>query len=160
MKNLIMILIAFATMQASAQEQKRDLKKQRMATKMDYSPEQMAELQTKKLTLNLDLNEKQQKEISAIYLDNAKLKKGQKEAYLQAKEKDENKSVSKEKRFKMANARLDQQIEMKRKMKGILSSEQYEKWDQMKEKSGHKSKKHHKRSQHRKDAVPKQKTNQ
>ena len=127
MKKLIMILIAVATLQVSAQDQKREMTKQRMTSKMDYSPEETAQLQSKKLTLKLDLNSKQQKEVSDLFLEQAKLRQSQKETYLESKAKEENKTFSKEERFKMANARLDQQIEMKKKMKDILSAEQYEK---------------------------------
>ena len=160
MKKLIMILIAVATLQVSAQDQKREMKKQRMTSKMDYSPEEMAQLQSKKLTLKLDLDAKQQNEVSALLLEQAKLRQSKKEAYLKSKDKEETKTFSKEERFKMANARLDQQIEMKKKMKGILSTEQYEKWGKMNEGRSRQGKKYHMRSRHKKDGMPQQKAKQ
>ena len=78
------------------------------------------------LTLKFDLDAKQQNEVSALLLKQAKLRQSKKEAYLNSKAIEE-----KENRFKMANARLDRQIEMKKKMKDILSTDQYEKWGKL-----------------------------
>ena len=39
------------------------------------------------------------------------------------------KTIHKEDKFKMMNARLDHQIEKKQKMKSILNDEQFEKWE-------------------------------
>lgn len=142
MKKVIMILFAFATLHASAQDQKRDFKKQRMTSKMDYSPEEMAQLQSKKLTLKLDLDAKQQKDVSDLFLEQAKIRQSKKEAFLQSKAKEEKKKFSKEERLKMANERLDQQIDMKKKMKTILSTEQYEKWGKMDKKRNFKNKRY------------------
>ncbi|MEO9076637.1 MAG: hypothetical protein ABI263_04995 [Gelidibacter sp.] len=142
MKKLVMIMIAVATLQVSAQDQKREFKKHRMASKMDYTPEQMAQLQAKKMTLALDLSDKQQKEMSAVFLEQAKFRQSKREAYLKSKDTAETQTWSKEERFKMTNARLDQQIEMKKKMKSILSTDQYEKWGEMKDKRGHHSKRY------------------
>ena len=155
-----MILIAIATLQVSAQEQKRDVKKQRMESKMHYSPEQMAQLQAKRMTLKLDLTDKQQKAVSALFLENAKLRQTKKEAYLQSKSNDEKKIWSKEERFQMANARLDHKIEMKKKMKTILSTEQFEKWGQMNDRRGHQSKKYAMRSGAKKHGMPREKAKQ
>ncbi|MGV8814874.1 MAG: hypothetical protein ACOH2D_13605 [Gelidibacter sp.] len=149
MKKIVMIIIAVATLQVSAQEQKREVRKQRMESKTSYSPEEMAQLQAKKMTLILDLSDKQQKEMSAVFLEQAKLRQSKKEAYLKSKEKAEVKTWSKEERFKMANARLDQQIEMKKKMKSILSSEQYEKWGKMNEKRDQHSKRYARHSKNK-----------
>ncbi|HUH28353.1 hypothetical protein [Gelidibacter sp.] len=160
MKKLIMIIIAFATLQVSAQEQKREMKKQHMTSKMEYSPEEMAQLQTKKMTLKLDLDAKQQNEVSALLLEQAKLRQSKKDAFSDSKAKEEKKTFSKEERFKMANARLDRQIEMKKKMKGILSPEQYDKWSKMNEGRNRHGKNHNMRSSHKKDGMSPQKRKQ
>lgn len=160
MKKLIMILIAVATLQVSAQDQKSAMKKERISSKMDYSPEEMAQLQSKKLTLKLDLNSKQQKEVSALFLEQFQMRQSKKEAYLQAKAKEDNKSFSKEERFKMANARLDQQIELKKKMKNILSEEQYKKWGKMNERRSRKGKRHAWRSKNNKKEMHHRKSKQ
>ena len=157
MKKLVMIMIAVATLQVSAQAQKREFRKQRMESKNPYSPEEMAQLQAKKMTLILDLSDQQQKEMSAVFLEQTKLRQIKKEAYLRSKDKTEAKTLTKEERFKMANARLDQQIETKKKMKSILSSDQYEKWGKMNEKRGQHSKRyamHSKNKAHK--TVPKE----
>lgn len=147
-------MLAMATLQVSAQDRKGEMKKQRMASTMKYSPEEMAQLQSKKLTLKLDLDTKQQSEISALFLEQAKLRQNKKQAYLKSKNNEEKKTFSKDERFKMANARLDQQIEMKKKMKTILSTDQYEKWGKMNEKRSHQAKRHAMYSKNRKDRTP------
>lgn len=153
-------MIAVATLQVSAQDQKREMKKQRMTSKINYSPEEMAQLQSKKMTLKLDLDAKQQNEISALLLDQAKMRQSKKEAYLKSKDKKEKKAFTKDERFKMANARLDQQIEMKKKMKSILSTDQYEKWGKMNERRSHQGKKSKMRYRHKNDRMRQQKAKQ
>lgn len=140
MKKLVLIIIAFATLHVSAQEQKRELKKQHRSENANYSPEESAQLQTKRLTLKLDLNEKQQKEVSILFLEEATLRQSRKEAFSEVKAKAENNSLSKEDRLKMKNDRLDHQIALKKKMKSILSTEQYDKWGTMSSKQ-HQNKK-------------------
>ncbi len=148
MKKLVMILIAFATLQLSAQEQKREMRKDRTESKMDYSPEEIAQLKAKKMTLKLDLNDKQQREVSSIFLEEAKFRADKKSGM--SKDKAEQ-SMSNEERLKMKNERLDRQIAMKKKMKTILSAEQYEKWEKMGAKRGHKGehKGSHKKATHK-----------
>lgn len=153
-------MIAIATLQVSAQDQKREMKKQHMTSKVKYSPEEMAQLQSKKLTLKLDLDAKQQNEVSALLLEQEKLRQSKKEAYLQSKDKEEKKAFTKDERFKMANARLDQQIEMKKKMKSILSTDQYEKWDKMNERRSHQSKKSKMRYRPKNDGMRQKKAKQ
>ncbi|WP_133757362.1 hypothetical protein [Gelidibacter sediminis] len=131
MKKLVMILVAFATLQVSAQEQKKEMRKEHAESKMQYSPEESAQLKAKQMTLKLDLNDKQQKEVSAIFLEEAKFRANKKAAM--SKDKAEQ-SMSKEELLKMKNERLDRQIAMKKKMKTVLSAEQYEKWEKMSQK--------------------------
>lgn len=153
-------MIAIATLQVSAQDQKREMKKQHMTSKVNYSPEEMAQLQSKKLTLKLDLDAKQQNEVSALLLEQAKLRQSKKEAYLKSKDKEEKKAFTKDERFKMANARLDQQIEMKKKMKSILSTDQYEKWGKMNERRSHQGKRSKMRYKPKNDGMRQQKAKQ
>src|SRR5690606_26273671 len=83
-------------------------------------------------------NESQQKQINALLLEEAKARAEKKAAYGKMKDNANAKAtISKEDRVKMANERLDKQIEMKAKMKGILNADQYAKWERkMTEKSG------------------------
>ena len=118
MKKLVMIAIALITIQVSAQEGKN--------RHADFSPEEMAQLQTKKMTLALDLTEAQQQQISAINLENAKVRKAKMES---RRQKVKGEKPSKEDMLKMKNERLDAQIANKKRMKTILNAEQYEKWE-------------------------------
>lgn len=152
MKNLLMIAIALITVSATAQEQKREARKgemkQRMEMRQDMTPQEMAELQTKKMTLHLDLNDKQQAEVQKLLLDEATARKAKMAEYKAKKESASDEKLSKEDRLKMQNERLDHQIAMKRKMKAILSAEQYEKFEAMQAKrDGNKRRMYHKKSE-------------
>ena len=132
MKKLCIIAIAFITLQATAQEEKPALSKskvERMTS--DMSPEDIAQIQTKRMTLEYDLNESQQKQVNALFLEEAKARAEKKEAYNKIKNNaDAKSSITKEDRVKMMNEHLDHQIAMKAKMKKILNADQYAKWEQ------------------------------
>lgn len=138
MKNLFMIAIAFLTINATAQERKKEAHKgdtkERKEMRQEMSPEETAKLQTKKMALQLDLTEQQQVEVEKVLLADATNRKTNMEAFKAKKEKAEGEKPSKEDRLKMTNERLDHQIEMKRKMKAILNAEQYEKFEKIQEK--------------------------
>jgi periplasmic protein CpxP/Spy len=136
MKKLILIAIAMIAIQVSAQDTKERPNRERSAKIdkfQDLTPEEMASLQTKKMTLQLDLNESQQKEIQKINLENATERKAKMEARKAQKENETMAKPSKEERLKMMNERLDNQIEMKGKMKKILNDEQFAKWEKQQE---------------------------
>ena len=140
MKKVLLIAIALITVNATAQEHKRerqrDNQKERFQHLEDFSPEEIATLQTKKMALQLDLTESQQKEIKAIHLEQAKARKTEMEA--RKKMREENKEVKplKEDRFNRANSQLDKQLASKAKMKSILSKEQFEKFERTAAKRG------------------------
>lgn len=92
--------------------------------------EQQAELQTKKMKLDLNLNDKQAAEIKSILTKQAE-KRTAKRNEMQAKNK-EGQKPSKDERFKMKNAMLDEQIAHKAEMKKILNAEQFAKWEENK----------------------------
>ena len=130
MKKLIFIALAFIAVQATAQQRNDRPNRpqgERMERFKDMTPEEMATLQTKKMALQMDLTESQQKEIQKINLENAKERKARMEA---RRNSGNMRNLSKEERLKIANERLDRQIEMKAKMKKILNEEQYAKWEQ------------------------------
>lgn len=135
MKNLLMIVLAVVTISVSAQERKRDgqkgAMKEHMELHQDMTPQEMASLQTKKMTLQLDLTDKQQKEVESILLEEAKMRKAKMAERKAKMGKTDGVKPSKEERLKMVNERLDQQIEMKKKMKAILNAKQYEKFEAM-----------------------------
>ncbi len=86
--------------------------------------EQMATLQTKKMTLALDLTSAQQKQVQALNLENANMRKEKMETV-----KGERKDFSSEERFAHQNERLDHMIAQKDKMKKILNEDQFSKWE-------------------------------
>ena len=141
MKKLVMICIAIATLQVSAQEQKREMRKLRTASRTSFTPEEMAQLQAKKMVLTLDLNEKQQKEMSALLLEQAKLRQSEREAFIHSKNDTESKTLAKADRFKMTDANVDKKIEKQKKKKRILSDEQHQKWAKMEKKRNYQGKK-------------------
>lgn len=104
----------------------------------DLTPEERVELQVKKMTLDLDLSAKQQNEIKTILLENAKLRETKIAEMKKRKESGE--KLTKEERLKMENERLDNQIEMKQKMKTILTVEQMKKWEEKQERREEKMK--------------------
>lgn len=142
MKKIIIILIALATLQVTAQEKKRELKqdgqRERMETIKDLSPDEIATLRTKKMTLHLDLNEAQQNKIQDLFLEEAKMRKAKMEEHKAMKESSETKTFTKEDKYKMMNDRLDHQIEVKQKIKSILNADQFEKWEASMGKMEHK----------------------
>lgn len=122
MKKLVLISMIFIGLQVVAQNQGR-------GQMSNLSPEESATIQTKKMTLLLDLTELQQSEIQKIYLENATTRKAHMEARRTEKPSPENRATR-------VNARLDQRIAMKAKMKKILNNEQYAKWEEFQENSG------------------------
>ena len=133
MKNIIYALAILFTLNIAAQEgsdhkgkDKRGMNKELLK---DLTPEQHATLQTKKLTLVLDLSDRQQSQILALNTTVATKRKAKMTAFKAMKEKGE--KPTKEQRYQMMNERLDAKIAYKKKMKEILSNEQYERWEKM-----------------------------
>ena len=90
------------------------------------------------MTLDLDLDAQQQKEVKTIFLEQAK-KREAKMAEMKAK-REKGEKPSADERFEMKNEMLDNQIEMKAKMKKILKPEQYKKWEENQEEKAAKAK--------------------
>lgn len=155
MRTLILIAVAFISLQAVAQgKRKADSKpgnNERMEMFKDLTPDEIATLQSKKMTLALDLSEKQQAQVKALFLEQAIERKAKMEEREKLMKDKDAKKPSKEERLKMQNARLDAQIEMKKKMKSILTADQYEKWEKtqgrrMKDNKGEQKKRLRKRN--------------
>ena len=117
MKKLILAIALVMTTLTFAQDRKQGREK--------LTPEQQTELHVKKMTLDLDLDAQQQKEVKTILLEQAK-KREAKMAEMKAK-REKGEKPSADERFEMKNEMLDNQIEMKAKMKKILKPEQYKK---------------------------------
>ncbi|MFK7747794.1 MAG: hypothetical protein AB8B65_05365 [Kordia sp.] len=139
MKNIIYALALLFTLNIAAQEGpdhkgkkgKRGMQKEML---QDMTPQQIATLQTKKLTLALDLSDKQQRQTMALQTEVATERKAKMEAHKAKKEKGE--KPTKAERYQMMNERLDAKIAYKKKMKEILTDEQYTKWEKMQAKKG------------------------
>lgn len=142
MKRLIVIAIALICIQGFAQEERKERsnRHERAQRMDDLTPEEAATLQTKKMTLQFDLNEKQQKDIYKMNVENATKRKEMMATFKAKKESGSDEKPSKEERLKMTNAKLDHQIAMKAKMKTILNTEQYIKWDKSQEKMANREK--------------------
>lgn len=119
MKKLIVTIVLVISSLSFAQE------------KSKLSPEQQTELQVKKMTLALDLDTKQQNELKTILLEQNK-KRATKIAELKDKKKQGVKLSANEK-FEMKSKMLDEKIEHKARMKKILKTEQFQKWEQHQE---------------------------
>jgi len=129
MKKLILITLAFISIQAFAQPENREGRRGKMEKMKNLSAEDAAELGTKKMTLALDLTEPQQSEVQAILLEEAKFRKQKMKEREDRREEAKKARLSQEERLEMKKEKLDRQIEMKQKMKSILDQEQYDKWE-------------------------------
>ncbi|KAJ1463642.1 hypothetical protein T484DRAFT_1758675 [Baffinella frigidus] len=110
----------------------------------DLSPKQMATLRTKKMTLALDLTKTQQDKMHTLHLEDAKARKDQMKKREQHKGTEKRK-LSSEEKYKKMNSVLDRKIEIKSKMKSILTEDQFQKWERSQKQSRNKKKKHHMR---------------
>lgn len=93
------------------------------------TPEQRTQIQLKKMTLDLDLNSNQQEQVGKILAEQSAKREAMRA------ERKAKMEASKADRFAMRNQMLDQQIDMKNKMKSILSPDQYTKWETLREKN-------------------------
>ena len=125
MKKLLILTLALLTFQiTTAQEGNREMKRQQQSKMQDMTPEEAANLKVKRMTLNLDLSDMQQKQVYELFL-----KSEQERQQIRETNRNQSERPSKEDKLKRENARLDKQIEMKKKMKDILNDEQYAKWE-------------------------------
>ena len=85
------------------------------------TPEQHAELATLKMALNLDLTDAQRTQIKALNLETAK-KRHEKRA-----NRDKKKELSSEELYNLQKQRLEDQLATSKKLKSILTDEQFEK---------------------------------
>lgn len=147
MKKLIIIALALVSLQAIAQDQKKEKqsKGERAEKMMNLPAEDIAALKTKKMTLHLDLNKSQQAKIMEINLENATKRKAMIAKRKAKKESGEAIKPTPEQRLKMENAKLDYKIAMKAKMKNILNDEQYAKWEKFQMRKGKSKKKDRKK---------------
>lgn len=132
MKNLIAIALVVFTLNAMAQNQRKNRSDRQAGyeTMKQMTPNERADLQSKKLTLRLDLSDAQQQKVQAIVLKHAKANENNRKTWRSSVDASDTKPTQAEV-LKMRNNRLDQQIEMKREMKAILTPEQYDKFEKI-----------------------------
>ena len=132
MKTILIIVMTFSSLSAMTQERKRDIKmserSERIDNLKDFSPEEMATIKSKKLALQLDLDDAQQQQIKMLFLEQSKLRGNRMEQRQKQMENAKNNNISKEERFKILNNSLDDKLDIRNKIKDILTQEQYEKW--------------------------------
>ena len=126
MKKVCIVALLVIGLSNFAQERKERHPKGEME---QMTPEQRNQLHLKKMTLDLDLNAKQQEQLTKILADQSAKREAMKAEHKAKME--EAKAIS----FEMKKKILDEQIEIKNKMKSILSPEQFAKWEMRKEKN-------------------------
>jgi protein CpxP len=97
-----------------------------------FTPEQSNQLMLKKMTLELELSAKQQEQLKPIIAEQNRKRESRMKEMKANKETDS--KLSSDERFSRKSQMLDEQIDLKVKMKSILSVDQFEKWDAMKSK--------------------------
>ena len=143
MKRLLLVAIAFFTLNAVAQEKKTKsvtLNKEQHTKQQHSTPEEMATMKTKKLSQQLDLTSNQQKEVYNLILEYSK---GDTESKLKIKEEIASKDkidMQEAKKAYIIN-REKQMDQMNSKFKDILNDEQYKKYEKISSKSQGKRKK-------------------
>jgi len=125
MKKLFIAALLIVGMTSFAQDRKERPGREAME---NLTPDQRNQLMLKKMTLELDLTAKQQEQMSKVIAEQTAKREAMKASRKAATEK-----PTSDERFAMKNKMLDEQIAMKAKMKGILSPEQFTKWEAMKE---------------------------
>lgn len=139
MKKVVNILIFVLAFTLTAQAQKRHKK----GKWKQLTTEQQATLSVKKMALALDLSDAQQRQIKPLLKQQIADKKANWEKLKKQKEND--KKLTTDERFKMQNARLDKQLAFQKQMKRILNDEQYAKFKKMKKHRKHKMKRYAKK---------------
>lgn len=125
-----MILLGFV-MNAQHAPGRNDGKMHRREQVKDFTPEQKAELQTKRMTLELDLTDAQQNTIKAHILQ--RLNEREKAKGARKANREAGKRPGAEERFAMENRKLDEKIATKAFYKKTLSTQQFEKLENMKQ---------------------------
>lgn len=124
MKKLVLALAIMVSALSFAQEGKRE----RMTA------EQRTDKQVKEMTASLNLTEKQQGEVKALLMEQAK-KREAKKAEMKAN-RESGQEMSDEQRADMKKRMIDEQLEVKTKMKKILTEEQLQKMQEIRREKG------------------------
>ena len=127
MKNIASILVfVFAFTFGTQAQKKRDFRSAKLTI------EQQTSLKVKQMTLALDLSDKQKKQVQSLLLAASLNKKAFMEKRKEAR-KDKKRPTSDE-IYAMKSQLLDNQIAMKRSMKSILNSTQFQRLEDIQKK--------------------------
>lgn len=126
MKNLILTMAMLLSLTTIAQHEDRERNHRKEMSEM--TAEQVATLHTKKMALALDLTSKQQEQVLKINLEEAEFRKAKMEERKAKKEEGEAKKPTSDERFKTQNQMLDHKLAHQKKLKEILTDEQFELW--------------------------------
>ena len=135
----LLALFIYFSLTTNAQNKQLFKNKKRLTT------EQLTTLKVKKMTLELELSEVQQKKLSPVI---TKLISERKiEADRMRKSINEVKHIDVSNRYEMANKFLDRKIMFQKKMRSILTEEQYKKFKSLEKKRNQmiKKRRHHKK---------------
>ncbi len=102
--------------------QQRDMAGKERAQMIQMSSEERAVIASKRMALALDLTEAQRVEIEKLHLERAK----NRETVITERRKVAKANAAK--RYARMNKNLDKRMEQQKKMKQILTEEQYDKW--------------------------------
>ena len=135
----LLALFIYFSLTTNAQNKQLFKNKKRLTT------EQLTKLKVKKMTLELELSEVQQKKLTPVI---TKLISERKiEADRMSKSINEVKNIDVSNRYEMANKFLDRKIMFQKKMRSILTEEQYKKFKSLEKKRNQmiKKRRHHKK---------------
>ena len=135
----LLALFIYFSLTTNAQNKQLFKNKKRLTT------EQLTTLKVKKMTLELELSEVQQKKLTPVI---TKLISERKiEADRMSKSINEVKNIDVSNRYEMANKFLDRKIMFQKKMRSILTEEQYKKFKSLEKKRNQmiKKRRHHKK---------------
>lgn len=136
MRTILSVLVILISFSAAGQPPHEGTKREKRMEKMkNMTPEQQATLWSKKMTLELDLNESQQEQVYALILN--KVNKQKERRANRPKERPGDAKL-----YQMKVEQLDEKIAMKKAMKSILTSEQFEIWEKKTKKKEHIKRKH------------------
>lgn len=128
MKKLLITAIVLVGMTSFAQEKK--VRPERAAMEQMTS-EQKNQLQLKKMTLALDLSNAQQQEMSKI-IEEQSTKREARIAGRKSRKALDTKQPSASERFAKQSQMLDEQIILKDRLKKVLTTDQFKKWEDLK----------------------------
>lgn len=141
----LLALFIYFSLTTNAQNKQLFKNKKRLTT------EQLTTLKVKKMTLELELSEVQQKKLTPVI---TKLISERKiEADRMRKSINEVKNIDVSNRYEMANKFLDRKIMFQKKMRSILTEEQYKKFKLLEKKRNQmiKKRRHHKKKRFHKN---------